>query len=64
MIEEGHTNKLWMANRAISEHEHYVKDRHNSAADEVADTEEQRKAAQEQQRRTSDKKLEAQFPSR
>jgi hypothetical protein len=21
MIEEGHTNKLWMANRAISEHE-------------------------------------------
>jgi hypothetical protein len=52
MIEEGHTNKLWMANRAISEHERYIKERHNSAVGEVVHTppraQEERKAAQEQ----------------
>src|SRR4051794_39237241 len=51
MIEEGHTNKLWMENRAISKHERYMKERHNSAVGEVVKTPprtQERKAAQEQ----------------
>jgi hypothetical protein len=32
MIEEGNTTKLWMANRAISEHERYMKNHHKAGS--------------------------------